>query len=241
MNGVLVIFACGLLSTPAYGQVREIRQAQSSRDQSVQSVTSAASIVITEPSSYRLLSNVVATGSDPAIEIRVFGVTLDLNGFLVDAQGGGAAIFATGTTGTSAIVVTNGIVRSVGDGIRLQAGNCRVEHVVVQNVNRTGVGISTGGNCTIRHNQVAASDVGISCGPFCAVESNSVGVAGKAGIEATNGSLVLNNKVASALGTGLLLDSTTGYGNNVLSFNGIDVSGGVQIGGNLCASDGICP
>jgi hypothetical protein len=164
-----------------------------------------------------------------------------LNGFLVDAQGGGAAIFATGPTGTSAIVVMNGNVHSVGDGIRLQAGNCRVENVVVGNVGRQGVGISAGGNCTIRHNTVVASDVGISCSPFCAVESNSVSVVGKAGIEATNGSLVLNNKVNSAVGTGLLLDSTTGYANNVLSFNGMDVSGGVQIGGNLCATNGICP
>jgi Periplasmic copper-binding protein (NosD) len=237
MNRVLVIFACGLLSTPAYAQVREIVQAQSSRDQSA---TSTASIFITEPGSYRLLSNVVATGSNPAIEIRAFSVTLDLNGFLVDAQGGGAAIFATGPTGTSEIVVMNGNVHSAGDGILLQAGNCRVEHVSVDNVGRKGVGIRTGGGCTIRHNTVRASDVGISC-IFCAVESNSVIVAGTAGIEATNGSLVLKNTVNSALGTGLLLDSTTGYANNVMSFNGNDVSGGVQIGGNLCATNGICP
>jgi hypothetical protein len=237
MNRLLVIFACALLSTPAYGQVREIRQAQSSGDQPV---TSDPPIVITQPGSYRLLSNVVATGSDPAIEIRAFNVTLDLNGFLVDAQGGGAAIFATGPTGTSAIVVKNGNVHSVGDGIRLQAGNCRVEHVVVGNVGRNGIGISAGGNCTIRENTVVAADVGISC-IFCAVEGNSVSVIGKAGIEATNGSLVLNNKVNSAVGTGLVLDSTTGYANNVLSFNGTDVSGGVQIGSNLCATNGICP
>jgi hypothetical protein len=54
MNRLLVIFARGLLSTPAYGQVREIRQAQSSGDQPV---TSDPFIVITQPGSYRLLSN----------------------------------------------------------------------------------------------------------------------------------------------------------------------------------------
>src|SRR5262245_28660157 len=141
MNRVFLIFVCGLLSATAYGQVREIRQAQTNEIRQAQSsgdqsVTSDPSIVITQPGSYRLLSNVVATGSNPAIEIRAFDVTLDLNGFLVDAQGGGPAIFATGPTGTSGIVVMNGNVHSVGDGIRLQAGNCRVERVDVGNVGR---------------------------------------------------------------------------------------------------------
>jgi hypothetical protein len=235
MNRVLTLFACVLLSAPAYGQVREIGQVKQTGDQAARS----GSIVISEPGSYRLVSNIVMTGSDPAIDIRTDNVTLDLNGFLVDAQGGGAAIYGIRPTGASGLVVINGNIHSVGDGIVLVAGNCRVEQVVVQNVARRGIGIKTGGNCAIRHTIVRGANLGISC-IFCPVENNIVAISGDAGITATNGSLVFNNRVSEGQ-VGLLLDATTGYGNNVLNGNGTDASGGVQIGANLCASAGICP
>jgi hypothetical protein len=95
----------------------------------------------------------------------------------------------------------------------------------------------TGGNCIIRNNTVNGSEIGISC-IFCLVEGDTVSAVGPAGIQATNRSVVLGN--SAALGFGLLLDATTGYGNNVLSFNNADVSGGVQIATNLLRDEWLC-
>jgi hypothetical protein len=84
-------------------------------------------------------------------------------------------------------------------------------------------------------------DSSIQC-RACMVSGNSVRSTGGNGISATEGSLVLGNRVSHSQGVGLLLDATTGYTNNVLSNNtGGDVSGGIQIGTNLCATDTICP
>jgi hypothetical protein len=199
-------------------------------------------MVISEPGNYRLVSNVTATGGTAAIDIRTSNVTLDLKGFTVEGQGGAAGII-TGLESLgprAGIVVKNGTVRGEGGGIILNfAGSCRVEQVVIENIGRRGIGIRTGGNSINRNNTVQGSQVGISC-IFCLVEGNTVSVVGDAGINATDGSVVLGSRVSSSLGFGLLLDSTTGYGQNVLSFNNADVSGGVQIGSNLCATNGLC-
>jgi Right handed beta helix region len=241
MNRALITIACCLMAVTASAQVREIGQVTGPTTEAI-TIVNPGPIVITEPGTYRLVSNITATGGNPAIDIRSHRVTLDLNGFHVEAEGAAPAI-VTGLTPSgprTSIVVMNGTVRGAGGGVILNiVGNCRVEQVVVENVGRNGVGISTGGNCIIRNNTINGSEIGISC-IFCLVEGNTVSAVGDAGIRATNGSVVLGNRVSAALGFGLLLDATTGYGNNVLSFNSADVSGGVQIATNLCATNGLC-
>jgi hypothetical protein len=234
MTRVLIVFACGLLSTPAYGQVQEIGQAPGRGNRLVTSDP----IVISEPGSYRLMSNIVST-ANPAILITASDVTLDLNGFQVDAQAANAIVAPQPPPPQSSpggISVMNGHVRSAGSGIRL-ALDCLVEKVTV--VTEGGTGISGSINCAIQNSTVRGSDLGISC-EFCVVESNTLFNTGAAGISAGRGSLVIKNRVTGS-GVGLSLDATAGYANNVLSFNGTDVQGGVQIGPNLCASSGICP
>jgi parallel beta-helix repeat protein len=242
MKRALITIACCLMAVTASAQVREIGQVTISATGAT--IVSAHSIEINEPGTYRLVSNITVDGGSqgftPAIIIRSDRVTLDLNGFHVEAVGTNAIVTGFPPRPMTSIVVMNGTVRSVESGVVLDTvGNCRVEGLVVENVGRNGIGIRTGGNCIIRNNTVSGSATGISC-IFCLVEGNTVSAVGPAGIQATNGSVVLGNRVSAATGVGLLLDATTGYGNNVLSFNSADVSGGVQIGTNLCATNGLC-
>ena len=73
------------------------------------------------------------------------------------------------------------------------------------------------------------------------VIENTIASFGDAGIWAKVGSLVLGNRISGGAGVGLRLDDTTGYSNNVLRNNkGGDVSGGAQIGNNLCATSVKC-
>jgi hypothetical protein len=63
--------------------------------------------------------------------------------------------------------------------------------------------------------------------------NSGVGVA-EVGLN-TGGSSIVNNVIEGNRGGGLLLKPTTGYAQNVLSNNGgAPVSGGVQMGVNVC-------
>ena len=61
------------------------------------------------------------------------------------------------------------------------------------------------------------------------------------GIVAWEDVTILNNTVARNTGTGLNLGSDGGYGNNVINGNSGTVTGGVQIGTNLCDGATTCP
>jgi parallel beta-helix repeat protein len=236
---ILAAFATGA-EVRDLGQAPNATTATQTTSAPTATQTVSAPIVIAEPGSYRLITNILATGGN-AIEIQSSFVTLDLNGFHVEATGTG--VLTTGTLHEK-VVVVNGSITARAGGVLLNASGCRIEHVQVSG--RDGVGISGGSgaasNCIVRDNTVSGSKVGIECGG-CVVSGNTVGPSGDAGISATVGSLVLGNTVSgTSPGVGLRLDDTTGYTNNVLRGNaGGDVSGGVQIGTNLCATSGICP
>jgi hypothetical protein len=87
------------------------------------------------------------------------------------------------------------------------------------------VGANTAGNSTVTGNTADRNGVGIECGAF---------------------STVTNNTATSNIGLGLRLGSEVGYGGNVVSSNNMgnanpQVSGGIQIGTNLCGTDTTCP
>ncbi|MGA2408881.1 MAG: right-handed parallel beta-helix repeat-containing protein [Candidatus Binataceae bacterium] len=99
-----------------------------------------------------------------------------------------------------------------------------VTGVIVANGTITGFGsdgISLGSNSTVQNVQIynnGGDGVNCSTSTACYV----------------TGSVIVSNK------TGLdFKDSSSGYLNNVLNLNGPDVSGGTNLGGNVC-SGGVC-
>ena len=245
----LVLLLGGTSSWGQSGGVREIGKAQTgaaSVSGSTQVITSP--ILITEPGTYRLISNISfpeAIFVQPAIEIRTSFVTLDLNGFTVTNEGNGPAVSVI--NGASNIVVVNGNLVGAG-GLQSDANECRVEQLAVfaNAVGFPGRGIAVGANCIVRNNTVTRAIEGILC-QACVVSGNTVQRSLGTGIHATDGSVVLGNRVSGSGAVGLRLDDTTGYGNNVLSNNSAatqtreDVIGGVQMGPNVCATSRTCP
>ena len=231
----------GLLSwaviCPVYaqgGQVREIGLAPASKssDTAVQtsSVVLPFPISITEPGNYRLNTN-LSGGGRGAISIESSDVTLDLNGFSVTAIGN--VIVATGFNN---VAILNGTIGG-GEEAIIAGSNCRVEKLRIAG---GADGMSLGTNCIVKDNTVQAAHTGIVCSG-CVVSGNTVSTISDVAIGVANSSLVVGNTATSTGNIALVADDTTGYAQNVLHGNQADVSGGVQIGQNLCVTSKICP
>ena len=211
------------------GQVREIGQAPTA--QSSDTAATVVFITITEPGKYRLITNLNGGGRPFVISIESSNVTLDLNGFSI--TGGNDAIRATGSN----IAIFNGSINP-GDGYGISGGaNCRVEKL---RIGGGRDGMSLGPNCIVKDNTVQAAHAGILCFGGCVISGNTVSTNSEVAIGATNSSLVVGNTATSTGNIALVADDTTGYAQNVLHGNQADVSGGVQIGGNLCVTSKIC-
>lgn len=184
-------------------------------------------VTISEAGSFRLGSNLIVPDADTtAIDITAPNVVVDLNGFTIlgpGTPGSGVGIYALfqGVTGNVTRVL-NGVVDGMGDaGIRLFAG-CRVEGVQARR-NQIGVAVFLG----------------------CTVVNNIVNVNRSIGISAGDGSTVIGNTVRSNLGVGMALAGNVGYVHNVATNNNggnlnPQVTGGIQMGGNICGS-ALCP
>jgi len=214
------------------GQVHEIGLAPASKssDTAVQtSIEVKLTISITEPGNYRLNTNIVNIVPNLVISIESSDVTLDLNGFSIKGQGPG--ISAVGSN----VAILNGTVNAgEGFGVRVEGSNCRVEGLRIGG--RDGMALGT--NCIVKNNTVEAARNGIICSG-CVVSGNTVRVFSSFGIDATDSSLVVGNRVISS-NIALRADDTTGYAQNVLHGDTADVMGGVQIGENLCVTNKFC-
>jgi Right handed beta helix region len=226
------------------GQVREIGLAPASKspDTAVQTSSEVQlPIRITEPGNYRLNTNLVGITPNTVISIESSDVTLDLNGFSI--SGGGPGIVGSGRN----IAISNGSVNA-GDGFGVslsETANCSIERLRI--TGRDGIAlvgiiggdgiVLAGTNCIVKNNTVEAVRIGISCSG-CVVSGNTVTVLSNFGIKATDSSLVVANRATGNIALGA--DDTTGYGQNVLHGTTADVTGGVQIGENLCVTSRIC-
>src|SRR5215813_7018978 len=99
--------------------------------------------------------------------------------------------------------------------------------------------MSLGSNCIVKNNTMQTAHIGINYSR-CVVSGNNVITNSEGAIGATNSSLVVGNTATSTGNIALFADDTTGYAQNVLHGNQADVSGGVQIGQNLCVTSRIC-
>lgn len=142
------------------------------------------------------------------------------------------------TIGTGGVVSGNTVHTNTANGIEAGPAVTISDNSVEAN---GGDGIVCGNGCTIRGNSIRSNaDRGIVASFASQISDNSVyangsGEATDDGIEAADGSLVQNNAVRSNDGIGIeLTGSQSGYRANVVSNNGgVEVSGGVDMGGNL--------
>lgn len=228
-------------------------------------------VEIAEPGSYRLTSNLQVPDEDTTgIEVTVELVTIDLNGFAIrgvtqcsvtECSPAGDGTGIDGSSGHSNVRVRNGSVESMGaSGIHLAAGSS-VEDVhaasnggtgivaerIVDSVSLanggTGIGSDQNGateGCIARLNHgdgIRSTGVVVNSASF----SNS-----GSGIVSSLAGVIRGNVVADNDGLGLELGPTSGYADNTLiSNNGgssnPQVSGGIELGTNICGTDTNCP
>jgi parallel beta-helix repeat protein len=208
--------------------------------------------VIDQPGSYRLTGDLSVDQNTTAIRITASNVTVDLNGFAIigptvcsgtppntpfecipTGSGGGVV-----TDGGDNATVLNGSVRGVGGaGVRV-GGHSRVEGVHAISNGGGGIGVSF--SSLVVGNVVNSNGGnGISLGSGCTATGNTVNDNGAIGIIAQAGSTLIGNTVRGNVFVGFSLGGigASGYTNNVLNGNnlgGAQVSGGVQMGTNVC-------
>jgi parallel beta-helix repeat protein len=210
--------------------------------------------VISQPGSYRLTGDITVDENTTAIRITASNVTVDLNGFAIIGPTVCSGVppitpFECAPTGTGGGVVSdggdnatvlNGTVRGMGGAGVSVGGQSRVEGVHA--ISNGGGGIGASFSSLIAGNVVNSNGAsGISLGSGCTVTGNTVNNNGGIGISAQAGSTLIGNTVRGNIGLGLSLSGiggASGYTSNVLNGNnvgGAQVSGGVQMGGNVCA------
>lgn len=210
-------------------------------------------VTIDQPGSYVLTGNLQVDEDATAIQITADNVTLDLNGFSIlgptsctgspptcTATGTGIGVFSIGIN----VTVRNGTVRGMGaSGIELLHDSRVVEVYVRSN---GSAGINTGDSSEVRRCMALLNgDDGIRTSVGMIIGNHARINAGD-GIEAASGSTVLDNVATQNGAFGLNLGSTAGYGGNVLTFNNggnlsPQVSGGLELGDNVCGTNTTCP
>jgi parallel beta-helix repeat protein len=179
--------------------------------------------IITAPGSYILLNDVV--GNSFGININSSNVKLDLNGFTV------RSINSRGITigsGHKNIEVTNGAVTgSGGHGIYVPGAseiprNIKFSNLRISDNAFYGISLEFNSGFTIQD---------------CLISSNIWGIyAFKPGLVVNN---VISKNDKGILASNIAADKL-GYHSNVLFGNTTDVSGGVNLGNNLCSGI-LCP
>jgi len=181
---------------------------------------------INERGSYRLTSDLVVPVGSDGIVIGSDDVTLDLNGFNVIGNGG---LIADGISiaGFKNVEVRNGTVRGFSrDGIFTNINTHFIRVINVRAIGNAVFGMDLEGQA----NTVDG----------CTALNNNTG------IRTFEGSLIVNSVARGNVSFGLVPVGNSGYRSNVLtSNNGGDanpqVSGGLQLGSNVCGTDLVCP
>jgi parallel beta-helix repeat protein len=215
-------------------------------------------VTISAPGSYRLTGSLDVRNANTfaiRVSVDVHDVAIDLNGFTIAGPtvcsgfpmtcapgGAGMAIDAQGSFRVS---VRNGVLRGFAHAGLLSSAQARVIDVFATSNGQAGLVVGTGS--VIERSVVFENGGrGIDCN-HCVVRGNTVRGNVLEGIHASSGSLIESNSVTSNGGVGLSLAiGGSGYLQNVLSDNNggnanPQVSGGIELGKNLCGLDAICP
>ena len=108
--------------------------------------------------------------------------------------------------------------------------------------NTGGINASTNSGITVVNGTITKfAGKAISLGPNSVVAGLQLISNGGDALTCTIGCLVTGNVINSNIGTGLVFnDATSGYQNNVINANGSKVTGGTNMGHNVC-NGGTCP
>jgi hypothetical protein len=213
--------------------------------------TAGFPVTITATGSYRLTGNLFTIdAADTAILITADQVTLDLNGFALACgigicPAGFTAGFGVDATGRLGLHLRNGSIFSFTSSAVVAGDRARIEDLRVSGLGFIvpSDGIAIGDHGSVRGNTVVSTGGdGISVGVGGLVSENTSSANAGAGIRAGGGGTLRGNTARGNTGVGLALAADDGYGGNVLTGNnGGAVSGGLEIGSNLCGNDTICP
>jgi parallel beta-helix repeat protein len=227
MHVVFVGLMMVLLSNVAYGQIL-INQRRALEGGVTLDDEPGFPVIINEPGSYRLSSNLslqdLPNTNPTAIFITTSDVTIDLNGFqlLGNKEPNGIGISAQGPN-ISGIVIRGGTISNFAAGIDLLSSRLStVEHVSVHDCDGFGIGVGSAetGNATVSWNTVTNCGNGIGVGPNSTVSWNTASQNNESGIVVNEGSTVISNTASRnkihgirVLGNGVLISSNTAFGN----------------------------
>ena len=210
---------------------------------------------ISTSGSYRLTGNLTVPLNTNGIVVGANFLTIDLNGFSITGPGSGTGTgIISGLFG--GITVENGAVTGFHDGVVLGADSIVKSVHADLNANN---GITAGNNsviagCTANSN----GNLGITAGDNSGVEGCTANSNTAFGIDCSFNGCTISNNAANGNNIGIRLrgsggvilhntsinnshqgieaaDNTTGYGENVLTLDGIpNVTGGTSMKNNVC-------
>jgi hypothetical protein len=198
--------------------------------------TAGFPVTISTSGSYVVTGELAAAGDVDGIRITADNVTLDMNGFrLVSSSSMDSSADGVEGIGLQNVEIRNGIIEGFGGrGILLSDGFGGIPvahgHRIIQ--------MRTVGN--------GFQGVDLDGGGHLVSGSSSVGN-GLWGFSVEGNSMIIDSVAENNVGPGLSLDSETGYRNTVVSNNNGGnanaqfIGTGVDLGGNLCGGNAICP
>lgn len=183
-------------------------------------------VILNDSGSYRLTSNLTAALNNDGIVVNANDVTIDLNGFTIT---GGGGLIADGISipGFKNVEIRNGTIRGfTRNGIFTNINTQYIRVIGVTAIGNVFSGIDLQGQGNIIDG--------------CTVLNNA------SGMRVFEGSLVINSVARGNTSFGLSLVGGSGYRSNVLTGNNggdanAQVSGGFQLGSNVCGTDLTCP
>jgi len=218
----------GAVPARAVDGVIEINQARATAGSVTVGDLAGFPVSLTAAGSYRLTSDLAVPANTDGISVTADNVTLDLNGFSIVSAGGATLKDGTQVGAQKNIEIKNGTIRGFGRAGFFSSGNAAyVKLIGLRLIGNLVVGAELEGQGHLVDH--------------CMVFNN-----GGNGLRVFDGSLVINSVVRGNTGFGLDLIGATGYGSNVLTGNNggdanAQVSGGFQLGSNVCGSDLVCP
>ena len=190
---------------------------------------------------YKLTGNLRAAAGQSAITVTADDVTIDLNGFTISSDASPPSGYGIYAHGAQRLRVRNGTITGFGEATYHDTAF----GVVIDNMRilGNGYGIHSGKEITVRRSTIANnSSYGILCG-HCLIEENIVTGNGTGMFVADGAGTVIGNVIVGNAGFGILSNSKTGYGDNILVSNnsgGGQVNAGLeQLHPNVC--DPACP
>src|SRR5262245_11056411 len=172
---------------------------------------------LSEPGSYELTKNLVATGN--CLVVAADFVTIDLKGFVMSGDGTGTGI-GDADVGRKGIAVRNGTITDFGEGIDLsRSKNCEIEKI--RAIDNRGSGIEVFANSIVTGNTASGNGKGIAAGENSTVTGNNASENGL-GFSVPR-SLISGNIASDNTGAGIIVDCPSNLVGNMALDNGADI------------------